>query len=74
MQVIPNQSYNREEARDCADDEAAVDQTEVFHVLVLLQEDLREKRADEVILRFSYISQTASGKDLHKTASLIWVN
>ena len=53
MQVIPDQSYNREETRDCADDEAAVDQTEIFDVLVLLQENLRENHAAEFILCFS---------------------
>lgn len=40
MQVIPDEGYDGEETRDGADDEAAVDQTEVFDVFVLLQEDL----------------------------------
>lgn len=53
MQVIPNQSYNCEETRDCADDEAAVDQAKIFNVLVLLQENLREKHTAEFILGFS---------------------
>lgn len=53
MQVIPNQSYNRKETRDCADDEAAVDQTEIFDVLVLLEENLPERNTAEFILCFS---------------------
>lgn len=55
MQVIPNQSNNGKEAGDCADDEAAVDQTEIFHVFVLLQEHLREKQAVESVGSFSGI-------------------
>lgn len=40
MQVIPDESDDGEETRDGADDEAPVDQAEVFDVFVLLQEDL----------------------------------
>lgn len=53
MQVIPNQSNNGEETRDCADHEAAIDQTEIFHIFVLLQEDLWEKQAAESAVCFS---------------------
>lgn len=52
MQVIPDEGYDGEETRDGADDEAAVDQTEVFDVFVLLQEDLRENRAARFTLCF----------------------
>lgn len=45
MQVIPNESHDGKEAGDGADEEAPVDQSEVLHVLVLLQEHLRDKRA-----------------------------
>lgn len=52
MQVIPDESDDGEETRDGADDEAPVDQAEVFDVFVLLQEDLRTNRAAGFILCF----------------------
>lgn len=52
MQVIPDESDDGEETRDGADDEAPVDQAEVFDVFVLLQEDLRTNRATGLILCF----------------------
>lgn len=61
MQVIPNQGHDGEETGDCADDEAAIDQTEIFNVFVLFQENLQEKHADGFIWGFSDILQTAPG-------------
>lgn len=40
MHVVPDQSHYGEEAGDGADGEATVNETEVLHILVLLQENL----------------------------------
>lgn len=43
MHVVPDQSHYGEEAGDGADGEATVNETEVLHILVLLQENLVRK-------------------------------
>lgn len=71
MQVIPNQSHNGKETRDCADDEAAVDQTEILHVFVLLQEHLWEKQAARSVGSSSGVPHTVSGKGLKGTIPVV---
>lgn len=70
MQVIPNQSDDSEETRDCADDEAAIDQVEVFHVFVLLQEHLWEKQAAEPMASFPGIWEGVEGNNPSDTGKL----
>lgn len=50
MQIIPNQSHDGKETGDCADDEAAINQTEILHILVLFQENLMGKQRAQFIV------------------------
>lgn len=53
MQVIPDQRHDGEETGDGTDEEAAVDEAEIFNIFVLLQENLQEKEAAGFVLCFS---------------------